>query len=204
MDKKIEENFEKWINFLNPDNLKDNLIFCSLYISFYETTKDYVVSQLESFFSIGYNSVDGDIISPDYKEKVLALDSKKNPMNASLIWFRNEGAIDENDIHELSEIRKSRNLLAHEMLEHLFEGINKDFAEKFAKLIEIRVKIERWWVWNIEIPTSDNEYPDDLKEEDVMTSSQITYQLIMDIVSGDAEKSKYYYNEFLKVKEKGL
>jgi hypothetical protein len=71
-------NLEKLINFANPDILKGNLICCSLYMAFYETTKDYIINQPKSFFTNGFDSETGDIISPSYIEKVLSLDSNRS------------------------------------------------------------------------------------------------------------------------------
>lgn len=65
----MSDNFEKWLKFLKPENLKDNLICCSLYIAFFETTKAYIVDQIKSFYLVGYDSLNGDIISLDYKKR---------------------------------------------------------------------------------------------------------------------------------------
>lgn len=119
-------------------------------------------------------------------------------LNASLLWFKDNNAISKDDIVVFSELRKYRNLMAHEMLERLFEGLDKEFAEKFSQLIEFRVKLERWWIFEIEIPTGTFDNPGDIKDTDVISSSELMFKMIMDIVAGDEEKSNYYYNEFLK------
>lgn len=196
----MNENFEKWIAFLKPENLKDNLICCSVYIAFFETTKDYIVNQVRDFYSIGWSSENGDVISEDYKTQVLAKDKDKNPLKASLIWFKENNAITEEDILVYDELRKYRNVIAHEMLEKLFDGLNKDYSEKLNQLIELRIKLERWWIFNIELETGMIENPENIKEEDVISNSQMIFKLILDIVSGDEEKSNYYYKEFLKYK----
>ena len=198
----MNENFEKWIAFLKPENLKDNLICCSVYIAFFETTKDYIVNQVRDFYSIGWSSENGDVISEDYKTQVLAKDKDKNPLKASLIWFKENNAITEEDILVYDELRKYRNVVAHEMLEKLFDGLNKDYSEKLNQLIELRIKLERWWIFNIELETGMIENPENIKEEDVISNSQMIFKLILDIVSGDEEKSNYYYKEFLKYKAK--
>ena len=198
----MNENFEKWIAFLKPENLKDNLICCSLYIAFFETTKDYIVNQVRDFYSIGWSSENGDVISEDYKTQVLAKDKDKNPLKASLIWFKENNAITEEDILVYDELRKYRNVIAHEMLEKLFDGLNKDYSEKLNQLVELRIKLERWWIFNIELETGMIENPENIKEEDVISNSQMIFKLILDIVSGDEEKSNYYYKEFLKYKAK--
>lgn len=194
-------NLEKLINFVNPDILKGNLICCSLYMAFYETTKDYIINQPKSFFTNGFDSETGDIISPSYKEKVLSLDSNRSILKSSLIWFKNNEAISDEDIANFEALRKYRNVIAHEMLDKLYEGLDTNFNKHFEELITLRLKLERWWVFNIEIPTGDFENPQEIKDEEVITSSQMIYNLILDVLSQDEEKSKYYYTEFLKFKQ---
>ncbi|MBC8882889.1 hypothetical protein H9X57_04400 [Flavobacterium piscinae] len=143
----------------------------------------------------------GDLISDDYKTYVLSKDKDKNPVKASLIWFKENNAITDEDILVYDELRKYRNVIAHEMLEKLFDGINKDYGEKLNQLVELRIKLERWWIFNIEMETGMIENPENIKE-DVISNSQMIFKLIFDIVSGDEEKSNYYYNEFMKYKAK--
>ena len=55
----------------------------------------------------------------------------------------------------------------------------------------------------IEIPTNpDFHATDDVSENDIQTSSEILYKIILDILSGNEETSNYYYKEFLKHKAK--
>jgi len=195
----MDENIAKLINFVNPDNLKGNLICSSLYIAFFETTKDYIIEQPKDFFSTGYSSETGPILSPEYKQKVLSKDPK-NVLNSSLLWFTEQGAIDLMEVELFDKLRKYRNTIAHEMLQKIYDGLDALFSEHFSQLISLRIKLERWWVFNIEIPTSDIN-PETLKEDDVMTSSQILYKLILDVLSDDEEKAKFYYSKFLKYKD---
>ena len=195
----MKDNFDKWIDFLKPENLKGNLISCSLYISTYESFKDYVIEEMKFFFNRGFS--DGEFIfSEDYKTKVL--NHHKSPLIASLLWLKENEAIDENDIILFEDLRKYRNKLAHEMMDFLFEGISESLPEKLNALLNLRIKIEKWWIINIEIPTNtDFDSSKDIKEEDIQTSSQLLNKIILDILSGDEETSNYYYNEFLKHKK---
>jgi hypothetical protein len=45
--------FDKWIEFLKPENLKGNLISCSLYIATYKSFKDYVIEEVNFFLIRG-------------------------------------------------------------------------------------------------------------------------------------------------------
>jgi len=188
------ENIDKWLKFLDPENLKGNLMFSSLYIASFEAFKDYVVEEVKFFFHMGF--VDGEFtFSDEYNTKVLALN--KSVLKATLIWLKGLDAIDEKDIDTYNELRQYRNKLSHELMTLLFEGLPQELPEKFAQLIALRVKIEKWWIMNIEIPTNpDSDASTEVKEEDIMTSSQIFNQLIFDMLSGDEKRSSFYQNEF--------
>jgi hypothetical protein len=195
-----QENIDKWLKFLDPENLKGNLMFSSLFIASFEAFKDYVVEEVKFFFNSGFS--DGEFtFSEDYNTKVKALD--KSLLKATLLWLKDLDAIDDNDIQTYNELRQYRNKLSHELMTLLFEGLPKELPEKFAQLITLRVKIEKWWIMNIEIPTNpDFDATTEVKEEDIMTSSQMFNQLIFDMLSGDEKRASYYQNEFKQRFEK--
>lgn len=187
-----ESSKDKWIAFLDPKNLKGNLISCALLIAMYESSKENTISQVKSLFHIGFK--DGvDLYSENYKE-VLAKD--KSPFKATLLWLKEHEAISEEDISSMDSIRKYRNQLAHEMMNLLFEGLDSDYLSHFELLLSIRIKIERWWILNIEIPTNPDYDGKEITEDDITTSTQITYRLILDMLSDD-EKTANYYREHL-------
>lgn len=193
---KQESIIEKWHRFLNPENLKDNLIFSSLYISSYESFKDYIVDTLKFFYNKGFS--DGEFtFSRDYTLKVKSLD--KSIFRASLLWLKNMNAINENDLITLEELRIYRNKLSHELWELLFEDLSQELPEKFMQLISIRIKIEKWWILNIEIPTNpDYDLQTEITEDEITTSSQMFFKLIMDMLSGDDKTASFYQNDFKK------
>ena len=192
--KRIKENLDKWIDFVNPQKLKDNMIVNSLYIANFEALNDYIVDQPKSFFETGFDE-NGTIVDPDYKEKVLDKD-KKNPVTASLLWWKEQEAIDQTDIDTYHSVRKFRNQVTHEMLTFLFEG-SDELPKHFADLMQLKIKLDRWWTINIEIPT--NPDLDDLEEinpEEVVTSSEMLHYLISNILSEDEEKANFFMNAF--------
>lgn len=192
--KNEKANINKWLKFLDPENLKDNLMFSSLYIASFEAFKDYVVDEVKFFFNTGFS--EGEFtFSEEYISKVKALD--KSILKATLLWLKDLEAIDEKDIEVFEELRKYRNKLSHELMTLLFEGLPQELPEKFAQMIALRVKIEKWWILNIEIPTNpDLDGNPEIKEEDIMTSSQIFNRLVFDMLSGDEKQASYYHNEF--------
>lgn len=81
----------------------------------------------------------------------------------------------------------------------LFEGLLEELPNKINDLNTLRYKIEKWWILNIQIPTSDDFTADNPpKEKDIITFSQIINQVILDLLSGDEIKANYYKQEFEK------
>lgn len=190
----MNENLKKMIDFVNPQTLKSNIISISLYIAFFETLKDYIIKQPKDFYSVGFNNENE--ISPKYKTEVLSKD-KKNVMNASLMWFKEQEAIDGNDINVFHKLREMRNSLTHEMVQNLYNGIDEKFQALFSQLIDLKIKLEKWWVVNIELPTSDIDI-ENIDEDEIITSSQILFRLILDTLSEDEKTANFYHSEFLK------
>lgn len=193
---KENNNTEKWLQFLEPGNLKDNLTFSSLYIATYESFKDYIIEEVKFFFNTGFS--DGKyIFSKSYNSDVLSKD--KSLAKATLFWLMEMGAIEDQDLVIFDELRKYRNKLSHELMTLLFEGLPKELPEKFIDLIKLRVKIEKWWILNIEIPTNyDFDTHIKISEKDIVTSSQVFNQIILDMLSGDEKKASFYLNEMKK------
>jgi hypothetical protein len=193
---------KKILDLLNPKVFKSNLILSSLFIAYFENTTDFIIDQPRSFFCHGFDSDKGELISTDYKSKVLDLDKK--PINASLKWFQSNGAIDEKDIQIFEDLRRYRNKLSHELTKILLdEGLDSNsYAENLAKLFTLRIKLEKWWFFWFEIEFADVENPEQLKESDVTTGGQIIYQLFADLLSDDKEKANYYMTELKKRMEK--
>lgn len=186
---------EKLLYLLNPEVFKSNLLLGSLFIAYFENTTDYIIDQPRTLFCNGFDPEKGDLISDDYKSKVLNLDKK--PINASLKWFQSNGCIDEADIIIFEDLRRYRNKLSHEMTKILLEeGLDSTtYTENLAKLFTLRIKLEKWWFFWFEIEFTDVENPEQLKESDVTTGGQIIYQLFTDLLSDDKDKANYYVTE---------
>jgi len=195
----MDEHFGKWIDFLDPNKLKENLISISFFVASYESFKDYITEKVKFFFCSGFDE-DGYIFSKNYEIEVLNKD--KNKLNASLLWLKEIGAINKSDYEKFHEVRKYRNKITHEMMNVLFEGLNENFSDYLSKLLDLRIKIEKWWILNIEIPTNpDFDATNKISEDDIVTSSQILNQIMLDIISGDEKTANFYKEEFLKYKE---
>ncbi len=190
------QNLENWMRFLNPENLRGNLMLSSLYIAFFESFKDYFVSSVRGFYTTGFSG-DKEIISKDYNLKVKS--KSKNLTEATLLWFKEGNAITDNDLAIFEELRKCRNKCAHDLMNLLFDGLSEDLPEKFNQLFHLWVKIEKWWIINIEIPTETGE--DNVSEingDEIIAHSQVIKKLIFDVLAGDEKQLSYYRDQILK------
>jgi len=185
-----------WLQFLDPENLKGNLIYSSLYIALFEALKDYVVSEVASFFSNGFTDT-----KTQYSERYTThvKDKDKNLVKASMLWLKECEAINDVDLEVFEELRLFRNKLSHELLTLLFSNLTNELPEKLDALVSLRIKIETWWILNVELPTDPNNVEfSHIKENDIIASSEILLKLLSDILSGDEKKASFYVNEFKK------
>lgn len=173
---------DSWCNILDEDKLKLNVNFAAMFVLNFECLKDYIVSQIRNLYLDSIHFEEGKIIykeSKQYKEQVRTLD--KNIENASLKWFIQEGAITQDDFEIYQKIRKRRNDIIHEFLKNLDEGFSESDVVLFNKMITIYAKIDKWWINEIEIPTSE-EVPADYDRDDVCSGQAIVLSVINSII----------------------
>lgn len=174
---------DSWCNILDEDKLKLNVNFAAMFVLNFECLKDYIVSQIRNLYLDSIHFEEGKIIykeSKQYKEQVRTLD--KNIENASLKWFIQEGAITQDDFEIYQKIRKRRNDIIHEFLKNLDEGFSDNDGMLFNKILTIYAKIDKWWINEIEIPTSVEEVPADYDRDDVCGGQAIVLSIINSII----------------------
>ncbi len=191
----MDETRKSWEKFLHPESLRGNLIAISLFISAFEMFKDSVISKPEIFFSNGFDE-NGLLVGEEYKSEVLA--KSKSPLYASLLWFKEMGAIDDSDIEIFNGIRKHRNEVTHELLSYVSDAKKNFQVEKFQELIALLSKIEKWWLVNFEMAINPEMVPDDVDPDEVIAGPIWSLQLMLDIALGNEPEEGYYYNEFTK------
>lgn len=191
---------DNWANILDENILKTNVNFAALFVMNYECLKDYVISQVKEFYCDDLYFENGEAIyieSEAYKQEVRTLD--KQLENASLKWFMESEAITQEDFDNYQKIRKRRNEITHELLKNLNIGFTEDDIKLFVTLTNLYEKIDRWWINEIEIPTSADEIPEDYDRDGVCGGQAIVLSIINDIVLGNGgEKYKNILNELLK------
>ncbi len=192
-----KNNLEKSLRSLDPAHLRDNLMSSSLYIALFESFKDYAVETLKGFYIRGYEN--GKIIlSEEYASRVRSRD--KSEIKAVLLWFQESGAINDADLVLYDTLREFRNELVHKLMERLFEGMPDALPIYTVALLSLRIKIEKWWILNIEIPVSgDFDADHDIDEDKITTGTQMMSQMIFVMLSDDEEKATFYKREFEKM-----
>ena len=188
---------DNWANILDKNIVKTNVNFAALFVMNYECLKDYVISQVKGFYCDDLYFENDEAIyieSEAYKQEVRTLD--KQLENASLKWFMESEAVTQEDFDNYQKIRKRRNEITHELLKNLNIGFTEDDIKLFVTLTNLYEKIDRWWINEIEIPTSADEIPEDYDRDGVCGGQAIVLSIINDIVLGNGgEKYKNILNE---------
>ena len=193
---------DNWKNILDENILKTNINFAAVFVMNYECLKEFVIEQVRDFYSEHFY-MDGDRIvceeSNAYKEKVRALD--KNLEIASLKWFMDAEAITQEDYDRYQIIRKKRNDITHKLLKNLNEGFGEEVVQLFGDMMRIYNKLDKWWINEIEIPTSADDIPEDYDRNGVCGGQALILSIINEIIFGnEGDKYKELLNEFMKNK----
>lgn len=183
---------EQWTNILDPQILKPNLEFISLYIALYEKLEDTIISRIKDFYTVI------ELDETEYHNEFLALyDPKRCPninkqcktLISSLIWLLNINAITANDIEQISNLKKERNKLTHEMFDLLSQGLPENLHSKLVNMVGIFNKIEKWWIVEIEIPTGcEIDNIEDADMDNVMSGNMLILQVILNIATNNSNK----------------
>ncbi len=187
-----------WERFLNPAELRSNLLIASIYISGFEIPKDSIADRIKSFFTIGFNE-NGPLVADEYKKEVLS--RNRSPLYASLSWLKDMSAIDDDDMRAFEEVRRCRNELAHEMTQFITKGMKSDCMAQFGAMIALIKKIEIWWIVNVDMATDPDMTGSEVDESQIIPGSVIVLKVLSDIAFGSEEESILYYNELVKKKE---
>jgi hypothetical protein len=191
-----------WAKFLHPKVLRGNLISVSLYLVAWETFEHGVMDYLEGFFCHGFDEK-GLLLDDSYKKEVLSRD--KSPFRASLMWFKESGAIDDSDFEIADRARQHRNDIAHKLPEFIStKGREVDVA-LLGDMCRLMDKIDVWWIRNIEIPTNsdfDGQDVDSIPDSEIQSGRMMFLGMIFRIATEEDSEAIKYYEEFTKMAEK--
>ena len=188
---------KKWENLLNPDVLRPNLIIASIYIAAFELLNNTLVDRIRSFYATGFDEK-GPRVDPKYESDVLS--KNRSTVFASLQWLKESQAIDDIDIAIFERIKARRNDVAHEIVKMLADGLPSDLAARFSDMVALIEKVEKWWIVNVEIPTSPDFDGEEVDENDIVTGTALSLRSLVEVALGTKEDARRYLDEFLKRK----
>lgn len=185
----------EWADFLNPDVARTRLLRTGLFLVAHKMLLSSVKDCVHHFFSNTWTAVDGWKLSLEYREKVLSLDPKgrNDPFRASIAWLRQIEAINDHDETTIRNLTEERNRLAHELRYVLGGTIKHDFEGLFPKLVSLIIKIDRWWILNVEIETDPNLIGKEFTEHQVIPGSLMLLQDLNQIVLGQDHEAWAFY-----------
>lgn len=175
---------DSWERLLDPAIVKPSLFLATMFIATFEILKNSIIDRIKDFFSDGW-SEEGSTQSPDYEAKVLAL--HKSPVYASLKWLHEIHAITDDDLKIYERLKKTRNLLAHQLFEVVTGQEESNHTDEFPVLVELLRKIEVWWVVNVEIPTNPDYSDTEIDEEGIVPGSILSLQILVQVAGGSTE-----------------
>lgn len=175
---------DQWERFLDPDEVRPSLFMATMFITAFEILQDSIVDELRGFYTSGLNE-HGPIVEPEYQSKVLS--KNKSPLYASLQWLREHDAINDEDLVLFEQLKKTRNILAHELFGVVTGQVESPHEVQFDSLLALLRKVGVWWVVNVEIPTNPDFDGKDIDEEGIVPGPVLTLQMLIQVASGNTE-----------------
>ncbi len=161
----------------------------TMFITAFEILQDSIVDDLRGFYTSGL-SEHGPIVEPEYQSKVLS--KNKSPLYASLQWLREHDAISDEDLALFEQLKKTRNILAHELFGVVTGQVESPHEVQFDSLLALLRKIGVWWVVNVEIPTNPDFDGKDIDEEGIVPGPVLTLQMLIQVASGNTELLEHW------------
>ena len=91
-----------------------------------------------------------------------------------------------------------RNEIVHELGQIIGGSIQIDFENIFPKLIDLLIKIDRWWIINIEFETDPDMIGKDIDEDGVVPGSILMLQMLGRVALEEDEKAWKLHRMFVE------
>lgn len=186
---------DRWERFLDPDVVRPSLFMATMFITTFEILKDSIVTRIRDFYSDGFNE-SGPTVSPEYEAKVLS--RNKSAVYASLTWLHESQAIDDEDLKIFERLKKTRNLVVHQLFEVVTGQAESNHIDQFPVLVELLRKIEVWWVVNVEVPTNSDFSEEEIDEQGIVPGAILSLQMLMEVATGNTELLETWRKERAK------
>jgi hypothetical protein len=175
---------EHWARFLDPEVVRPSLFMATMFVTAFEILKNSIVDRIRDFYSIGW-SEQGSTVSPEYENNVLS--KNKSPVYASLSWLIDQQAISKSDLDTFEQLKKTRNLLAHQLFDVVTGQAESTHQEQFTTLVDLLRKIEVWWVVNVELAVNPDYDDQEIDEANIVPGAILSLQMLLHVASGGTE-----------------
>lgn len=190
---------DKWEQFLDPEVIRPSLFLATMFITTFEILKDSIVEDIRGFYMNGFDE-HGPTVDPEYQSEVLS--KNRSPLYASLQWLRENDAIDDKDLATFENLKKTRNLLAHQLFAIVTGQVESAHEAQFDTLVALLRKIGVWWVVNVEIPSNPDFDGHAIDEEGIIPGAVWSLQMLIQVASGNTELLEHWRKERMKGRAK--
>ncbi|WP_279475984.1 hypothetical protein [Aeromonas veronii] len=175
------------------------LMSASVYISSYEMCRDFIISKPRDFFTDNWG-INGETLSEEYSKDVMSFG--RSPLKASLLWFKEQGAISDTDIEHFEKAIAHRNEIAHNLPKFISEPDYEVDVGIFNTMLEVTNKIGVFWVMNYELSIHPDYSVQEIDEKGIQVGTIMMIKMMMQIAFGQEPEEGYYYNEIKKAIDK--
>ncbi|MGN5144780.1 hypothetical protein [Aeromonas veronii] len=190
---------DAWEKLTNPTKLRENLMSASVYISSYEMCRDFIISKPRDFFTDNWG-INGETLSEEYSKDVMPFG--RSPLKASLLWFKEQGAISDTDMEHFEKAIAHRNEIAHNLPKFISEPDYEVDVGIFNTMLEVTNKIGVFWVMNYELSIHPDYSVQEIDEKGIQVGTIMMIKMMMQIAFGQEPEEGYYYNEIKKAIDK--
>ena len=191
----------------DKESLQVQLSFMALFIGMFEFMKDTLLSRVESFLcSEMTQNEDGEwvyIHSDTYKSKIEKryVNGRivKDRLRNTVLWFKDAEAITDDDFELFCKLRDKRNSYAHNMAQHIWDGLPEQDAKGLLDLLDLYIKLDKWWINEIEIPISGEFAPGNYDEDSVESLALLAFKMMITTLFGG--KSEEYLEMIQKLRD---
>ncbi|MBC2773221.1 hypothetical protein H6M51_10125 [Rhizobium sp. AQ_MP] len=149
--------FKKLKKLLEGDHLHISLQLrvASMYMIIYEDLRDTIEQRVTGFFANDWELVDGKLLPTELSEEYRTLLRGKSKFKACRDFLREFGATSSEDEEFIVKFISYRGEVAHRLYWIMLDDNEPELdLEMLIQALSLSVKIERWWIKNIELPTN--------------------------------------------------
>jgi hypothetical protein len=200
--------------------IREQFIFAGLLLTIFERFKEYVVGQVDGYFSVHIEIRDGypkytrgDKFKKLIKEKGVHAPGQhaNKEFRAALHWFCDLGAITENEFNDIERIYALRNDIGHELFQVIADdNKNPIKLDDVLTTFSVYLKVMRWWVKEVEATTDpdfdqekyDNTNWDEVESIDTIWLREIIRKSLLGDIDWQEIEKHVHANQVASVADK--